>query len=230
MKSQVVLGIAAAAWLAGSAASAAVEVATFTGTVSNSQNFTGEFGTAGSLNGDSFVLTYTYDTSIGARTTTATKDELLSGASNVEPPSVRAELTINGTGQSFVGENYGLAMAQPGALQFEAQDCAPTPEPCADFNNYVTMLANPAGSPASLEALIPLAGATGTGEFSLVTYDPESQLYAHYAYGELDVASVALAPGVPEPATWAMMLVGAGLIGASLRMARRKDGMTVTAA
>ncbi len=35
---------------------------------------------------------------------------------------------------------------------------------------------------------------------------------------------------VPEPATWAMMLLGVGAIGAGLRMARRKDGMALTAA
>jgi len=35
--------------------------------------------------------------------------------------------------------------------------------------------------------------------------------------------------GVPEPATWAMMLVGLGLIGGGLRMARRKEGMALNA-
>jgi hypothetical protein len=36
--------------------------------------------------------------------------------------------------------------------------------------------------------------------------------------------------GVPEPATWAMMLFGVGMIGAGLRIAGRKDGMALTAA
>ena len=40
---------------------------------------------------------------------------------------------------------------------------------------------------------------------------------------------VILHGGVPEPATWAMMLLGAGLVGGGLRMARRKD-MALTAA
>jgi hypothetical protein len=36
--------------------------------------------------------------------------------------------------------------------------------------------------------------------------------------------------GIPEPSTWAMMLIGIGLIGGGLRMARRKTGMALTAA
>jgi hypothetical protein len=36
--------------------------------------------------------------------------------------------------------------------------------------------------------------------------------------------------GVPEPATWAMMLLGVGMIGGGLRMARRKNDLAMTAA
>jgi hypothetical protein len=35
---------------------------------------------------------------------------------------------------------------------------------------------------------------------------------------------------VPEPATWAMVLLGVGMIGGGLRMARRKDRMALTPA
>jgi hypothetical protein len=35
---------------------------------------------------------------------------------------------------------------------------------------------------------------------------------------------------VPEPATWAMMLLGVGMIGAGLRLARRKNDKALTAA
>jgi hypothetical protein len=46
-------------------------------------------------------------------------------------------------------------------------------------------------------------------------------------YIGLDSVSVA---AVPEPATWAMMLLGVGMVGAGLRMARRKNDMALTAA
>ena len=42
------------------------------------------------------------------------------------------------------------------------------------------------------------------------------------------ISSLALA--VPEPAAWAMMLLGVGMIGAGLRMARRKNDMALTTA
>jgi len=38
------------------------------------------------------------------------------------------------------------------------------------------------------------------------------------------------AGGVPEPATWAMMLLGVGMIGGGLRVSRRKDATALTAA
>ncbi|HXQ47389.1 MAG TPA: PEPxxWA-CTERM sorting domain-containing protein, partial [Caulobacteraceae bacterium] len=40
----------------------------------------------------------------------------------------------------------------------------------------------------------------------------------------------ALPAGIPEPATWAMMLFGVGVIGGGLRIARRESGMALTAA
>jgi len=46
--------------------------------------------------------------------------------------------------------------------------------------------------------------------------------------GQADFDDVSVS--VPEPATWAMMLLGVGMIGAGLRMARRKNGMALTAA
>jgi hypothetical protein len=45
----------------------------------------------------------------------------------------------------------------------------------------------------------------------------------------LQSGSFQTTPSVPEPVTWSMMLLGAGLIGCGLRMARRTDEVTVTA-
>jgi hypothetical protein len=43
-------------------------------------------------------------------------------------------------------------------------------------------------------------------------------------------ANLLVGVSVPEPATWAMMLVGVGMIGGGLRMARRKTDVALTAA
>jgi hypothetical protein len=44
------------------------------------------------------------------------------------------------------------------------------------------------------------------------------------------VSSATFSAGVPEPATWAMTLLGIGMIGGGLRMARRKNAMALTSA
>jgi PEP-CTERM motif len=47
------------------------------------------------------------------------------------------------------------------------------------------------------------------------------------SYGKLDSFSVAPAP---EPAAWVMMLLGVGMIGGGLRMARRRNDLALTTA
>jgi hypothetical protein len=54
----------------------------------------------------------------------------------------------------------------------------------------------------------------------------------YYAVDGVEVTGITgIQPlGVPESATWAMMLVGVGMIGGGLRIARRKDAVALTAA
>lgn len=63
-----------------------------------------------------------------------------------------------------------------------------------------------------------------------------------YSYSPVVLATIAddgttrygagsfLGEAVPEPATWAMMLLGVGMIGAGLRLARRKNDVALSAA
>jgi len=48
--------------------------------------------------------------------------------------------------------------------------------------------------------------------------------------GIRNIEAMGLPAGVPEPATWAMTLLGIGMVGGGLRMARRKDAVALTAA
>lgn len=49
---------------------------------------------------------------------------------------------------------------------------------------------------------------------------------SHWAFDILNVAeAVVVGNGVPEPSTWAMMLLGFGAIGASMRIRRRKEAV-----
>jgi len=75
----------------------------------------------------------------------------------------------------------------------------------------------------------PNPGFSLTGLDSTVTVDTQDAspllgAVVTYAVGVPEAA------GVPEPASWAMTLLGAGLVGAGMRRARRKDGMALTAA
>ena len=50
------------------------------------------------------------------------------------------------------------------------------------------------------------------------------------AYSGLQIGSTPIEDGVPEPASWAIMLLGIGTIGCVLRTARHQDGMALAAA
>ena len=77
-------------------------------------------------------------------------------------------------------------------------------------------------------------GNTGTGTFTLnfssaKTTVSLSDLYVRYQsvyggdeWGGSAVGEVVTSNAVPEPATWAMMIVGFGAIGSTLRSARRR--------
>jgi len=88
---------------------------------------------------------------------------------------------------------------------------------------------------------------TGVPTITGVSLDPASQTFnpptgLMFSSNTVDIAFnggmevpgqssiIDVATGVPEPATWAMLLLGVGLVGAGLRVARLKDGSAPTAA
>lgn len=67
----------------------------------------------------------------------------------------------------------------------------------------------------------------GPYDFYLGTGDLANPFTQGYAVGNINLATLAIAP-VPEPAAWALMIVGLGFAGASLRL--RRDRMSITRA
>lgn len=72
-----------------------------------------------------------------------------------------------------------------------------------------------------------------SGDFRSITYEPGSSgigpdtiYYRHVDVYSISVDSLVAAAAVPEPATWATMLVGFGLMGGIVRRSRRKDEKT----
>lgn len=64
-----------------------------------------------------------------------------------------------------------------------------------------------------------------TGPFSNPVFSPGTFTFSGFSSGTLIVS--AIAAGVPEPATWAMMLTGFGMVGFGMRR-RRKRAVSVT--
>ena len=68
------------------------------------------------------------------------------------------------------------------------------------------------------------AGAPGTAEFvSVAPFMANSYTYQQYS-GVQTIASISSA--VPEPATWAMMIIGFGAIGSMVRTSRRRNAFS----
>jgi PEP-CTERM motif len=75
----------------------------------------------------------------------------------------------------------------------------------------------------------PFTTSSGNVSFSFFDNSNEGASNEFYGIDNVTVTS-AIASGVPEPATWATMLLGVGMVGGGLRMARRRNDMALTAA
>ncbi|WP_448578650.1 DVUA0089 family protein [Thermaurantiacus sp.] len=63
-------------------------------------------------------------------------------------------------------------------------------------------------------------GFSGASTFDDVSGAPNNPRSNKWAFDILNVESAVVNPGVPEPATWAMMIAGFGLVGGAMRRGR----------
>lgn len=212
------------------ASGAATMQAIYTGTVSGSYDMTGLFGRApgASLDGLAFSLTYTYDTSLGLRYTSATSDEIYGGAGYGAPsPIFSAVLNIGGVAKVIFGTTYSFARQFDGFgydyLDHYQQEDTYDPQSGAFSQNYVHQWGYDYGDalPINLDLPFSLSGLASTGQFAgafgFFSYDPVLGGPSTYAFGSLyadtlDVSAVAPA-AVPLPA-------GAGLVVTALAALR----------
>lgn len=223
--------VTAAGLLAAMPAAAAVKIAKYSGIVESGYDQTGVFAAPGSdLTGYSWVATYTYDKTLGGvqNTDGVSFEESYGGPGYgvAGSPILSASITINGVTRSVAGTQAGLVYSgnSPFVTHY-AQDFSD--DGVTQINNVVYNYNYAAGAPVSLDQSFgPVAAAGGFGysrwynfNYSTGTYTEDAQVYL----GSDAVYSVGNA--VPEPASWALMIAGFGLIGTALRRRRAPVGI-----
>lgn len=223
----------ASALLAATPAQAATYIITYQGTVSGGSD-SGIFGGSGnSLVGLDFTAVYMLtDPLPGALSVSdgSTYATTYGGSGYSAPSPVSATLTINGITQAVSGDYLGQAFQfnnRDGSLD-EVYHHSLDRTVINGYNrdNYIQnqIYSNSNDFLSSIDYTSPLsytvqAGDNWYGSFQF--YAPDGS----YTIGSLKSTSVtiaALAGGVPEPATWALMILGFGAVGGVLRQQRRK--------
>ena len=209
-------------------AHAAILVATYTGKVSSGVD-PGVFASPGTdLTGFDYVAVFTIDTTLPQYFSSSAGDELQGPGAPSTPP-VSGQITINGHTVSMVGDNTSDAFTFPGSsfLGHEAfdEDVSAGIETEADLDMEALNVVLP-----SVLDTLPLTNVSTLGDFSFFQEDLTSGDILVNALFDLDdpdataTLQITTAGGVPEPATWAMMLVGFAGLGATLRSRRRRRG------
>lgn len=224
-----ILGVVAGLALLGqvSQASAALVNITYTGTVDDGSYDTGLFG--GSIAGASFTATFKFDTSISGAFNNfgPTGNYIVGGSAFGGPaPGLSAALTINGITQSFTpsfdSQIYGANDGTNSVQEHIAGNDSNQNFILASITNHGTLLPPTIDVPFSY---IVQPGDSMQGYFYLTTLGPYS------AQGSLTFTSLTETvdgvSAVPEPSTWAMMIMG--FCGLGWMAYKRKNGPVITA-
>jgi len=231
---------AAVAMATAGAADAAIIISTWTGTVTSGAGYGytgvdayGYFGAAGdSLVGETFTLKTEFDTSFGNITNSSSPyaaSKTLEGGSGVTPSSTspgKAWLTINGQTVYFGGSfraTYAVTetIFAPGSMNI-TQDIVEALNGAGPGGSNVYAFGR---VPMPFDFLGPYDAACvdfcDTGRFSLT--NPAGPTAGGLNFEHLTIAEAPPEPipsPIPEPQTWALMLLGFGALGASLRRHR----------
>ena len=201
-------------------AGATVMVATVTGTVVQSARgpsfvYPGDlFGPPDTnITGEAFRADFTFDTTRGTPTSTPTRNIVEGGIATADyfslSPIISATLQINGHAISYVDGFYGLLDFNPGSQYINI--FSETDYNGLHFEGGLGITIHGSALPLNFDApfAVPASDVSGT------YYYNDGQ---NYERGSLVPTSFSLNPlAVPEPSTWALMIVGAGMIGRSVR-------------
>jgi hypothetical protein len=227
----VAVALAAAALTGASAASATVGEAVFTGFVQAGVGSVGSFGVIG---GQAFTAVYDFDTALGTHILAPGQREINYGGTGPggATPILSTSLTINGVTRAFDASAYGndqtfteFVGTPAGAMLSDDILFVASSADGGQLLNYFNTAPHLMGGDFSHSFSVTPSGpgAIGTvGRFNLPGAGSINLNADHLTVTmRLDNA------GVPEPAAWAMMLVGFGGLGAALR--RRRAAAAIAA-
>ena len=205
----------------------------YAGTIVDGYDQTGIFGAPGaSLAGDAYTTSYVFDTSIGTRSTNQFVDSDLGGIGYAQPsPSLGAVLTINGISVGISGVGAGDFHV----VDFGDHSGTSTPLLSDTGYGFIRRVDNAMFDashtiPISLDAPFNYSdpsGNAGHGEFIINVLNPNGGNLI-YTWASLDPTSVTVTNpsfitySVPEPSTWAMMLIGFAGLGFVIQRSRRR--------
>jgi hypothetical protein len=204
------LACAALAALLSTNAFADIVTETYTGTVMGT-DYAGYFGTAGlDLSNATFTATYVFDTNHSGSDQYSTNFIKYTKGFNLNSPAISASLAINGQTLTFAtnGIYYSELLAQNLATSGHFQSFAQVHSNSgADLSNYI--YTNDPNAP-NLTLLTTPFNYTLNTQYS---YDNSNSFQYWSDNLTLLPTTVTLTDGVPEPSTWAMMILGFAGIG-----------------
>ncbi len=226
------------------AASATVTTATYSGKIGYGFDTTGVFGTPGSLNEVDYVMVYTVDDAAPGAVSSATATSSgITGSGAFSP--VRLAITVNGVTRTIDGSLEGTAQRRDeihasGQPYYGLSDYVRHVSNAYSYvvgglyhsyqaETYISSYAQDFAASPDYRAPLDYPDTTGSDSiYNLVQfndYDFGTNTQIAYAYlnmriGELHVRTAPSVGGVPEPASWALLIAGFGLTGAVARRRR----------
>lgn len=208
--------------LAGMAsAGAAIVTVTYNGTVASGSDPVNFFRAGDNFVSAAYQAVYVFDTSLGETFNSPTSNYALGGNFFGSPsPALSATLTINNVSLTFTPNQHGFIRGisnTASLIQHEAKRLS-SDEPLSGYVNLIHRLFrfNDNLYPASLTGPFSHTVDFRDDIFAIVEIEyrnPANGLYTAFVHANFAPTSVTISSGVPEPATWAMMILGFAAVG-----------------
>ncbi len=241
-KSLLALTASLAAITASTAASAATIIITYEGTVADGTDGAGHFGAVDAdLMGLGYVATYTltYPTLGASEYYTANSHNYEGGTAIGNSTVMSGSLVINGTSLDVAGEYLSRIFKRDEDSSLDQLytyvDDRVTQgifTEYSSFHNNLYSYANNITNSLEFDEILTYDFQAGQdqqiGSFHTGIFNNQQRQWVQVTTGRLrpETVSVMLAGGVPEPATWAFMIIGFGAVGGAMR---KKNGTTKVA-